>query len=211
MDDGAGTMTTLEAARVLAALPAGSIGRTIRFVLFCGEEVGLFGSWGYTADHEDQTGQTRFMLNLDGAGQGRGGNEALTLTGAPDLIEWFEGQAADMRYAMPVTHRLSPHSDHYPWAIRGVPTATLGSKDDSPGLVGRGWGHTEADTVDKGTVRGLQMSAAVVARLLLRLANAEDFPGRRRSREEVITQLTDLGLDEPLRRADRLGLVGGRA
>jgi len=211
MDDGAGTMTTLEAARVLAALPAGSIGRTIRFVLFCGEEVGLFGSWGYTADHEDETGRTRFMLNLDGAGQGRGGTEALTLTGAPDLIEYFQGQASDMNYAMPVTHRMSPHSDHYPWAIRGVPTATLGSKDDSPSLVGRGWGHTEADTVDKGTPRGLQMSAAVVARLLLRVANDESFPGRRRSREEVMTQLTDLGLDEPLRRADRLGLVGGKA
>lgn len=210
MDDGAGTMVTLEAARVLAALPAGSVKRTIRFMLFCGEEVGLFGSWGYTADHEDEMARTRFMLNLDGAGQGRGGTESLTLTGAPDLVEWFEGQAEAMHYRMPVTHRISPHSDHYPWAIRGVPTATLASKDDSPGLVGRGWGHTEADTVDKGHPRGLQMSAAVVARLLLRIANDDGFPGRRRSREEMLEMLTEKGFDEPLRRAGRLDLVGGR-
>jgi Iap family predicted aminopeptidase len=211
MDDGAGTMVTLEAARVLAALPAGSVKRTIRFVCFCGEEVGLFGSWGYTADHEDEIAKTRFMLNLDGAGQGRGGSEQLTLTLAPDLVEYFQGQVEDMHYDMPVQHKVSPHSDHYPWAIRGVPTATLGSKDTNPALVGRGWGHTEADTVDKGHPRGLQMSAAVVARLLLRIANDDSFPGYRRSRENIMTMITDLGLDEPLRRAGRLDLVGGQA
>ncbi|MBA3275449.1 MAG: aminopeptidase, partial [Chloroflexia bacterium] len=37
---------------VLAALPPEAIGRTIRFVLYCGEEVGLLGSWAHTADHE---------------------------------------------------------------------------------------------------------------------------------------------------------------
>src|SRR5699024_2663927 len=61
LDDGTGTATTLEAARVLASLPREAIGRTIRFILFCGEEVGLFGSWGYVAAHEDDVKKTIFM------------------------------------------------------------------------------------------------------------------------------------------------------
>src|SRR5205823_2401503 len=83
LDDGAGTVVCLEAARVLAGLPPGSVKRTVRFVLFCGEEVGLFGSWAYTAAHEDEAGRTRFVLNLDTAGRGKGGSESLALTRAP--------------------------------------------------------------------------------------------------------------------------------
>jgi aminopeptidase YwaD len=85
LDDGAGTVVCLEAMRALAALPAGTLRRTVRCVLFCGEEVGLFGSWAYTAAHADEADRTRFMLNLDTAGRGKGGSESLQLTGRPPL------------------------------------------------------------------------------------------------------------------------------
>ncbi|MGN6362029.1 MAG: M28 family peptidase, partial [Thermomicrobiales bacterium] len=111
LDDGAGTVVCLEAMRVLAALPRGQIGRTIRCVLFCGEEVGLFGSWGYTAAHEDDAARTRFMLNLDTAGRGKGGSETLVLTGAPDLVSYFTAHAIAAKYAYPVRHNFNSHSD----------------------------------------------------------------------------------------------------
>lgn len=210
LDDGAGTVVCLEAARVLAALPRERIGRTIRFVLFCGEEVGLFGSWAYTAAHEDEAVRTRFMLNLDTAGRGKGGSEALTLTGAPDLIPYFQDHAAAMKYAYPVRHDFNSHSDHFPYALRGIPTGTLSSPDDTATLVGRGWGHTEADTVDKATLRGLQMASMVAARVLLQVARDDAFPGRRRTRDEVLAQVREAGLEDPLARSGRLALVGGR-
>ena len=210
LDDGAGTVVCLEAARVLAGLPHEAIGRTLRFVLFCGEEVGLFGSWAYTADHEDEAARTRFMLNLDTAGRGKGGSESLKLTGAPDLIPYFQAHGAATRYDFPVNHNLGSHSDHFPYALRGIPTATLSSPDDTTRMVGRGWGHTEADTVDKASLRGLQMAAMVTARLLLHVSRDADFPGRRRSRDEVLEQLRDAGLEDPLRRSGRLELAGGR-
>ena len=117
-------------------------------ILFCGEEVGLFGSWAYTAAHADESARTRFMLNLDTAGRGRGGSESLQLTGAPDLVPYFQSHALGAKYAYPVNHRFQSHSDHFPYALRGIPSATLSSPDDKSALVGRGWGHTEADTVD---------------------------------------------------------------
>ncbi len=209
LDDGAGTIVALEAARVLATLPAGSIDRTIRFVLFCGEEVGLFGSWQYTKDHQDEVGRTRFMLNLDGAGRGKGGNESITISGRPELVDWFEDHARQTHYRMKVTDLLTPHSDHFPYAIQGIPTATLQSPDDSATMVGRGWGHTEGDTFDKATLRGLQMSSLATARLLLELANDDGFPYERKTTAALQEQLTDLGLDVPLKRSGRWDLVRG--
>ena len=44
-------------------------------------------------------------------------------------------------------------------------------------MVGRGWGHTEADTLDKISLRGLQMSAILVARLAARMAQDDELPG----------------------------------
>jgi Zn-dependent M28 family amino/carboxypeptidase len=208
LDDGAGTVVCMEAARALAALPREAIGRTLRFILFCGEEVGLFGSWAYTAAHADESARTRFMLNLDTAGRGRGGSESLQLTGAPDLIPYFQAHAIGAKYHYPVNHRFQSHSDHFPYALRGIPSATLSSPDDKSTLVGRGWGHTEADTVDKADLRGLQMAAVLTARILLQVASDADFPGRRRSREEVLAQVREAGLEERLTKNGRLELAG---
>ena len=43
-------------------------------------------------------------------------------------------------------------------------------------MIGRGYGHTEGDTVDKVHLRGLQMGAAFATRVALILANADPFP-----------------------------------
>lgn len=211
LDDGAGAMVALEAARVLAALPAEAIGRTVRFVLYCGEEIGLLGSWAHTADHEAESAKIRFMLNLDGAGRGKGGTESLVISGRPELVQYFEAHSERSHYTMKITDELNSHSDHYPYAIRGIPTATLSSPDDSATLVGRGWGHTEADTFDKATLRGLQMAAMATARLLLDVAADEAFPGVRLGREELQAQLTELELDVALKRSGRWELVGAPA
>lgn len=209
LDDGAGTVVCMEAARVLAALPREAIGRTLRFVLFCGEEVGLFGSWANAAAHDAVVDKVRFALNLDGAGRGKGGSESLTISDRPELVPYFEQHAKDTNYKMKIVDDLNSHSDHYPYAIRGIPTATLMSPDDSATLVGRGWGHTEADTFDKATLRGLQMAAMATARLLLQVASDESFPGERKSREALEAQLTELGLDVALKRRGFWELVGG--
>ncbi len=209
LDDGAGTVVCMEAARVLAALPREAIGRTLRFILFCGEEVGLFGSWANAKEHDAVADKVRFMLNLDGAGRGKGGSESLTISGRPELLPYFEAQSRAANYKMKIVDELNSHSDHYPYAIRGIPSATLMSPDDSATLVGRGWGHTEADTFDKATLRGLQMASMATARILLGVAGDPEFPGERKSADALREQLSDLGLDTALKRAGRWELVGG--
>ena len=141
-------------------------------------------------------------MNLDGAGRGQGGQEQLTLTEWPELQPWFEKWSREHNYAFEIRQQVSAYSDHYPFAMRGVPNGTLNSKDRTAGLVGRGYGHTEADTFDKIHLRGLQMSAIAVARLALAMSQADDFPAKRRTEDEVREQLKKNNL---LERAEKAG------
>jgi hypothetical protein len=69
--------------------------------------------------------------------------------------------------------------------------------------VGRGWGHTPADTFDKANPKSLQSAAMVAARVVLRVAEAPDWPARRRTTEEVERQLAQAGMLEGLKRSGR--------
>lgn len=203
-DDGAGTITGLEAGRALAGLK-GQLKRTIRVICFGAEEVGLLGAWHHAALHAgpDATQQFRFVMNLDGAGRGMGGHEQMTVSSLPELAEYFERLGREMAYEFPVRNELNSHSDHFPFAVRGIPNGTLNSRDSTAGMIGRGWGHTEADTLDKVHLRGLQMSAILAARLAVRLAQDDEYPGRQRSLDEVREQLAAAGILERQMQAGR--------
>src|SRR5437870_13569730 len=82
--------------------------------------------------------------------------------------------------------QIAMYADHSPFSVAGGPGGTLGARPTA-GMVGRGWGHTPADTVDKVNPKSLQAAAALVARLLLRTAYDQSFPGRHRSKDEMAT------------------------
>ena len=68
-DNGTGSCVVLESARLLAKSPE-KPKRTIRFVLFTGEEEGLFGSQAYVAAHEKELPMMQVALVHD-TGTGR--------------------------------------------------------------------------------------------------------------------------------------------
>ncbi|MFW6074083.1 MAG: M28 family peptidase [Chloroflexota bacterium] len=191
-DDGAGTLVGLETGRLLAPF-AGELKRTVRIICFGCEEIGLIGSWAHADSYHvaDADEQLRFAMNLDGAGRGEGGKERISVTKDDSWGEYFKQMADDLHYNFEVLDRMSVHSDHFPFFLAGYPSATLQSQDATAGMIGRGYGHTEADTVDKVTLRGMQMGAAFAARVATRLANADDLPDGMRSQDEVKTVLED--------------------
>lgn len=63
-DNGTGTVTALEAARILSAAHA-KPKRTIRFILWSGEEQGLLGSLAYVKNHEAEWDKISAVLNDD--------------------------------------------------------------------------------------------------------------------------------------------------
>ena len=195
-DDGAGTITGLEAGRALAGLK-GRTKRTIRVICFGSEEVGLRGAWHHVRSRRSNE-TLRFVMNLDGAGRGSGGQEQMNVSGIDEIQAYFQRIAGTLPYAFDVRSELNAHSDHFPFAVYGIPNGTLSSRDTSSRLVGRGWGHTEADTLDKITLRGLQMAAILAARLALTISEDETFPSRVRTVDEVREQLRDAGLLQQL-------------
>lgn len=207
-DDGAGTLVGVEVGRLLAPY-AGQLKRTIRIICFGYEELGLGGSFHhadyYTSDDCQET--LRMAVNLDGAGRGEGGQERITVTGDPELASYFRALPRDMHYDFTTMDRISVHSDHFPFFMKGYPSITLNSADSTAGMIGRGYGHTEGDTFDKIRLRGLQMGAAFAARVALRLAMADPFPAERRTEQEAHKVLEDSGqghfLDHHWGRANR--------
>ena len=199
VDDASGTALVMELARVFAPL-SGQLRRTIRFEAYTAEEIGVFGSTLYVNGMNDvDLGSIGFMLNLDGGALGSG--RGLALQGLDELQPLFAGFAREMGYPLELSDRVGTASDHFPYFVRGVPVASMFAHRP-PGL-GRGFGHTMADTLDKVSEVELRESAMVAARLSLRLANHQEAISRRRSQDEVRQILLDHDLEEPLRAQDK--------
>lgn len=197
MDDAAGTCVAVEAARTMVK-HFDELRRTVRFVLFPGEEVGCFGSTAYVNNHLEELDSTRFMLNLDGAG--RGTRSGILLQGFPESIQFFKQLGREMGINLRTGVNFGLYSDHMPYALRGVETASFPSGDSFQASSGtRGWGHTAADTEDKVDLRDLQEGAALVSRIITRMAIKEKLPMRRRSVEEVKAMLQRYALDEVMK------------
>jgi hypothetical protein len=123
VDNATGVATTLEAARLLMLVGARPR-RTIRFVLFSGEEQGLLGSRAYVEEHADELDHVSAVLVHD-YGTNYISGVAVTPEMAPDFERITEA-IADLDPAMPFTvERVealeTEPSDHLPFLERGVP------------------------------------------------------------------------------------------
>ena len=69
-DPASGMVSVIEAARALSTYAADSLKRTVRFIAFGTEEIGLTGAFRYIDAHASELDNIRFMLNMDAAGGG---------------------------------------------------------------------------------------------------------------------------------------------
>lgn len=202
-DNGSGVVSVLEIARVLAPY-RGQFARTVRFLFFGSEEMGLIGAWRYVRLHRGAASSMACMLNLDTVVAGAPGGLRVHCGNSPDLASLVRA-AAQQGVDVEVDEQLSTASDHFPFSTLGIPVATVGATTGRTGLVGRGWGHTTADTVDKVEPSALRHAAAVGTQLLLRLAQAETLPPHTTA-EEVRHLLQRTGAVGAAERGSRLEL-----
>jgi len=200
LDPISGAVVVMEMARIFTKV-AGSLKRRVRLVLFGAEEIGLFGSRDYVARHEDELASLRFMLNLDTAG--RDGDKGVILHGQPALEPFLETVARETTAELPHLQKVTPYSDHWPFFLKGVPCGSGGDPEASRKKGGRGYGHTRYDTVDKVKMANLRDAAANYSRLILRVANADEWPGERKSQEEIEAFIEKEGFDETVKLAER--------
>jgi Zn-dependent M28 family amino/carboxypeptidase len=182
LDNGAGTAMVVEVARVLAER-ADELDTRVHLACFGSEEVGLVGSAHHAADADD----VRAVCNLDGVCAGR---TLKTHVGDFDgLGDAFERVAERYDHPVTVVPEHLPHSDHWPYVARGLPGCMVSAET---GERGRGWGHTEADTLDKLEVRTFREQAVLLADVVVELADAdadlEPIP-----RDRIATALEEQG------------------
>ncbi len=193
MDNASGTVCVMEAARLL--LPhKGKLKRTIRFITFGGEEVGLLGSHNYAKVHEKDMPATRFMLNMDCVSHFRPkGLNFHKVSGAEAYTAELRQQ---MREPLPYSESIHAHSDHFPFLLKGVPSGDIGGGPFNGGV--RAFCHMAGDTPDKVSLIDLREQAALAARFLLRASNDPRWPLKNRSSQEVDTLLRETGLAETM-------------
>jgi Zn-dependent M28 family amino/carboxypeptidase len=142
-DDGTGVATTLGAAEAILA-SGFKPERTIRFVLFTGEEQGLLGSFAYTKTHKEEMASHVAAVILD---NGQGPVVSLNLGGRKDLIPAVKKFAESTKAfgELKVDDNTSFGTDTGPFILAGLPGINMGQ--DSPEY--RYTHHSAVDTFDK--------------------------------------------------------------
>jgi aminopeptidase YwaD len=199
MDNASGVAVVLELARTFGPL-RGQLPRTLRFIAFAVEELGVLGSTEYVKNHRQELGPVSLMLNLDACVGSS--PAALIFNGFEELRPLLQGFATDMRYQLSLNNQVVTASDNFPFVMQGIPAINLVRRGLDPQL-GRGYGHTAADTLDKVSEVDLRESAMVAARLVLRAASHAGPLGRRRTQDEVRDMLIGQRLEEPLKAQDK--------
>ncbi|ADJ15599.1 M28 family peptidase [Halalkalicoccus jeotgali] len=161
-DNGAGTAMVIEIANALAERED-ELDTRVAFVVYGAEEVGLVGSEHHAANADRES--IRAIVNSDGVVRGR--TLEFYTHGFPELDVAAERVADRFDHPVKTVPRMGPHSDHWPFVQWGVPGYHVMS---DTGELGRGWGHTFADTLDKVDVRNLREQAVVLTELVVDLA-----------------------------------------
>lgn len=186
-DNGTGSATTMEAARILMAVGA-KPKRTIKFCLWGGEEQGLLGSRGYVQRHRTEMDKVSVVYNHD---TGTNWAQSLVVTNA------MQAQLAPV-FAQ-VSRLLTPPDADFDGSVfsliaRSSIGGGRGGSDHASFLAvnvpGLGWGlkgranyfqhtwHTQWDTFDNAIEEYQRHTATVIAMAALGSANLEELLDR---------------------------------
>ena len=160
-DNGSGTATILEVARVAATR---DYPFSVRFVAFEAEEIGLLGSAHYVRQLDDPArAATLAMINLDMVGVG----DRLSFGGDAPLVELARRSAAQLGIpAHQLRGNASSASDHASFQAVGIPSLFIYRGED-PNY------HTANDRADYVSPDNLAIAGQIVLDLLDALAAGE--------------------------------------
>ena len=168
-DNGTGVAHVLEAARAIAT--SGRVPRrSIRFVLFGGEEQGQLGSAAYVRAHERELDDCIAMLNTD-AGSGR--TIGWTAPGRADVVLAMRPLARALltdlhSAALDQGMQYAFQSDGAHFLLAGIPMLDLNADDSAYEEIH----HKTTDTIDRVDARNVAIGAATVAATAWAIADA---------------------------------------
>lgn len=177
LDNGVGAVTVLDVARALKA--AGyRPRRTIHFVLYMGEEQGMYGSQAHVdaLAREGVLPKVKYMFNTDMSID----PVAFNIWGFPARQAFYDSLAARVRTYVPdfegrVVSRPMPGGDSDPYQRRGIPILYLDGRLTPELLACQ---HSACDRLDIVRRDQLQNTVRISAQALKALADADELPAQ---------------------------------
>ena len=193
LDNGCNAAMVIEAARAIKA--TGSVPRrTIRFVLFSGEEQGMLGSWGYVRTHRAEMDKVRAVIIFD---SGIGRVTGYSLGGRHDIEAGVREVLKPLESWDVNRHTLDAElgTDNLDFLLEGVPTLVANQEEANymPNY------HAASDTLDKVDIRELKLHTVVAALTAWGIADRVERIGRRLSRAEIEASMKETGMDAQMK------------
>ncbi|HEV2615829.1 MAG TPA: M20/M25/M40 family metallo-hydrolase [Candidatus Acidoferrales bacterium] len=193
LDDGCNAALVIDAARAIRA--TGSIPkRSIRFVLFTGEEQGMLGSWAYALAHRTELDHMDAAIIFD---SGDGKVTGYSLGGRKDI-------AANVTQALQPLASLGPFentfdadigTDNFDFLLEGVPTLVANQQPDDYMMNY----HAASDTFDKVDFAQLKRNEAIAAVTAYAVADLPERLGPRETRKQIERLMKSSGLEKEMK------------
>jgi carboxypeptidase Q len=172
--------------------------RSIRFILFSGEEQGMLGSKAYVSQHRDEMDRSVAAVIFD---EGTGKTTGYSLGGRTDAEAGMKNLMAPLARwnATQLTTDAFWGTDNLDFLLEGVPTL-VANQEAANYLVNY---HATSDTFDKVDLKQLKNHVAIAAWTVFALADAADRLAPRQTRAQVQELMKRTGLE------DQIKLFGG--
>src|SRR5438445_889076 len=193
LDNGCNAALVIEAARVIHATGLRQR-RTIRFVLFSGEEQGTLGSRAYVRTHRAEMDRTVAAVVYDeGIGRVTGyslGGRRDVEAGVREILKPIESWGSNRH-----TTDAFIGTDNLDFLLEGVPTLVANQEEANylPNY------HAASDTLDKVDIRELKLHTALAALTAWGIADRTEPIGKRLSRAEIAATMKETGLDQQMK------------
>jgi|SRR5579863_944236 len=189
LDNGCNAALVIDALRVIKATAHPR--RSIRFILFSGEEEGLLGSHAYAIAHRSELDKAAGVVILD---SGTGRVTGFSLGGRKDVVDAANILVAPLKQFDAATLITTGEwgTDHFDFILEGVPTL-VAEQEEANYLMNY---HAMSDTFDKVDMPQLKKHVAEAAALTFSIADAAQRLGPRLHHAQIEQTLRETQLDE---------------
>jgi carboxypeptidase Q len=190
LDDGCNAALVIDALRAIKATGRRPQ-RSIRFVLFSGEEEGMLGSHAYALSHRAELDKAAGVIIFD---SGVGAVSGFSLGGRKDVLPAATELVAPLKPfgATTLTTDAEWGSDHFDFMLEGVPTL-LANQVEGNYLINY---HAESDTYDKVDFPQLKKHVAEAAAVGFGIADRPDRIGPRYTHAQIDQTFHETHLDD---------------
>jgi carboxypeptidase Q len=193
LDNGCNAALVIDALRAIKASGL-KPRRSMRFLLFSGEEEGMIGSRAYATAHRNELDKAAGVVIFD---SGTGKTTAFSTGGRKDVMAAVEPILAPLGQfgvtkAIPTAES---GTDHFDFMLEGVPTF-VAVQEEANYLENY---HATTDTFDKVDFAQLKNHVAEAAELSFALANSANRIGPRLNRAQIEETMHETHLDQELK------------